>query len=176
MTSLPTPYSLLPTSPTLSAIVAMAHNNVIGHDGGMPWRQSGDLKRFKQITMGHHLIMGRKTFASLGRVLPGRTSIVLSRQTDLELPAGVLLAADLAAALQLCGDDPQPFVIGGGEIYRLALPRITRLYLTRIDAELSGDTRFPEINFHDWRQLEEEKHAADAKNEYPWAFQVWERG
>ncbi len=174
MTSLPTPHSRLP-SLTLSAIVAMSRNHVIGHEGGMPWRQSGDLKRFKQLTMGHHLIMGRKTFASLGRALPGRTSIVLTRQAELALPEGVLLAADLDAALQLCSDDCEPFVIGGGEIYRLALPRVTKLYITRIDAELEGDTRFPDIDFADWKLLEEEIYAADAKNEYAWGTQVWER-
>lgn len=172
MTSLPTPHSLLPTR--LSAIVAVSRNHIIGSDGGMPWRQSADLKRFKQLTMGHCMIMGRKTFDSVGRPLPGRTSIVLSRQPTLELPAGVLHAHDLDDALHLCGDDAQPFIIGGGEIYRLTLPRVASLYVTRIDADLPGDTRF-DCDFSVWRLLREEQHPADAKNEYAYAFQEWER-
>jgi len=158
----------------LSAIVAVSRNSIIGRDGGMPWRQSADLKRFKALTMGHAMIMGRKTFASLGRALPGRTSIVLSRQSDLALPEGVLHARSLDEALQLCADDPEPFVIGGGEIYRLAMPQIERLYVTRIDADLTGDTRF-DYDLSAWRLREESLHAADAKNEYPYTFQVWER-
>ena len=158
----------------LSAIVAVSRNSIIGRDGGMPWRQSADLKRFKTLTMGHAMIMGRKTFASLGRALPGRTSIVLSRQSNLALPDGVLHAHSLDEALQLCANDPEPFVIGGGEIYRLAMPQIERLYVTRIDADLTGDTRF-DYDLSAWRLREESLHAADAKNEYPYTFQVWER-
>ena len=158
----------------LSAIVAVSRNSIIGRDGGMPWRQSADLKRFKALTMGHAMIMGRKTFASLGRVLPGRTSIVLSRQSALELPEGVLHAHSLDEALELCEQDPEPFVIGGGEIYRLAMPQIERLHVTRIDADLTGDTRF-DYDLSAWRLREESSHSADAKNEYPYTFQVWER-
>lgn len=158
----------------LCAIVAVSRNSIIGRDGGMPWRQSADLKRFKALTMGHAMIMGRKTFASLGRALPGRTSIVLSRQSDLELPEGVLHAQSLEEALQLCAEDPEPFVIGGGEIYRLAMPQIERLYVTRIDADLTGDTRF-DYDLSAWHLREESSHPADAKNEYPYTFQVWER-
>jgi dihydrofolate reductase len=159
---------------TLSAIVAVARNHVIGREGGMPWRQSADLQRFKRLTMGHSLLMGRKTFASLGRALPGRTSIVLSRQPGIELPPGVVRAGDLDAALALCRDDAEPFVIGGGEIYRLAAPRIARWYVTRIDAELPGDTHW-EVDLAGWRRIAAESHPADAKNEFPYAFEVWER-
>lgn len=159
----------------LSLIVAVARNGVIGRDGGMPWRQSADLQRFKQLTMGHHLIMGRKTFASLGRALPGRRSIVLSQQADLPLPPGVLLASSLEAALQLCAGDVEPFIIGGGEIYRLALPLVQRIYLTRIDAEVPGDTVFSELAAADWRLVREEQHAADAKNQFAYAFRTLER-
>jgi dihydrofolate reductase len=158
----------------LSAIVAVSRNSIIGRDGGMPWRQSADLKRFKALTMGHAMIMGRKTFASLGRVLPGRTSIVLSRQRDLALPQGVLHARSLDEALQLCANDPEPFVIGGGEIYRLAMPQIERLYVTRIAADLEGDKRF-DYDLSAWRLCEETAHPADAKNEYPYTFQIWQR-
>lgn len=172
MSSLPTPHS--PLSNGLSAIVAVSRNHIIGSDGGMPWRQSADLQRFKHLTMGHHIIMGRKTFDSFARPLPGRTSIVLSRQPQLELPGGVLSASGLDEALRLCGDDQQPFIIGGGEIYRLALARVDRLYLTRIAAEVTGDTRF-DCDFSDWRLLREENHPADAKNQFAYAFQEWER-
>lgn len=172
MSSLTTDY--WPLTTPLSAIVAVSRNHIIGSDGGMPWRQSADLKRFKQLTMGHPMIMGRKTFDSVGRPLPGRTSIVLSRQPTLELPAGVLHAQSLDEALRLCGDDPEPFVIGGGEIYRLAMPRVTRLYVTRIDAELPGDTRF-DCDYSAWRLLQEENHPADAKNQFAYVFQLWER-
>jgi dihydrofolate reductase len=169
--SLPTPHSPLPT---LSAIVAVSRNGIIGHEGAMPWRQSADLQRFKRLTMGHHLLMGRKTFAAVGRALPGRTSIVLSRQSDLALPPGVLHAGNLDEALALCGDDPEPFVIGGGEIYRLTMPCVARLHLTRIEADLPGDTQF-ECDLSQWRMVEESQHAADAKNQYAYTFQVWER-
>lgn len=158
----------------LSLIVALSENNVIGREGGMPWRQSADLKRFKQLTMGHCLIMGRRTFDSLGRALPGRTSIVLSRQSHLALPDGVLQATDFAAAITLCGEDPEPFVIGGGEIYRAALGRVTRIYLTRIHAEVTGDTHF-DLDLTAWRLIDEEHYPPDARNDYAYTFQTWER-
>ena len=156
-------------------IVALSQNNVIGREGTLPFRQSADLQRFKKLTMGHHLIMGRKTFASLGRALPGRTSIVLSRQDDLSLPEGVLAARDLSEALRLCGDDPEPFVIGGGEIYRLALPHVTKLYITRIEAEIEGDVHFPAVDLKQWTMLSDEAHPADARNQYLARFQIWQR-
>jgi dihydrofolate reductase len=157
----------------LSLIAAVASNNVIGREGALPWRQSADLARFKRLTMGHHLIMGRKTFASLGRALPGRTSIVLSRQPKLELPAGVLVAHSFGEALRICGQDSEPFVIGGGEVYRLALPHVDKMYLTRIGAELGGDVVFPAVDFSPWRLLSEEHISADERNEFPATFQIW---
>jgi dihydrofolate reductase len=159
----------------LSLIVALSQNNVIGREGTLPFRQSADLQRFKKLTMGHHLIMGRKTFASLGRALPGRTSIVLSRQDKLSLPEGMLHAHDFAAALHLCSDDPEPFVIGGGEIYRLALPHVTKLYITRIEAQIEGDVHFPAVDLKQWTMLSDEAHPADARNQYPVRFQAWQR-
>src|SRR5690606_37687384 len=141
--------------------------------GTLPWRQSADLKRFKELTMGHHLIMGRKTFASLGRVLPGRTSIVLTRQVQLDLPPGVHAVSSLDAALALASGDAEPFVIGGGEVFQIALPHVTRLYLTRIEADIDGDTFFPEMDLSAWRLVGEASHPADAKNQYPYTFQTW---
>lgn len=161
--------------PRLSLIVAMSQNRVIGRAGGLPWRLSADLQRFKSLTMGHHLVMGRKTFDSIGRALPGRTSIVITRQTAWQPPAGVLVAHDLAAALALAATDEELFVIGGGEIYRLALPQAERLYLTLVEAEIDGDTFFPEFAPSQWSLASDTPHPADAKNEYPHRFRVYER-
>jgi dihydrofolate reductase len=119
--------------------------------------------------------MGRKTFDSLGRALPGRTSIVLSRQQHLALPPGVLQATTMERAMELCENDPEPFVIGGAEIYRLALRWVSRAYVTRIDASITGDTYFAEGEIANWKRVAEEHHPADAKNEYPHVFEVRER-
>jgi dihydrofolate reductase len=159
----------------LSLIVAMTRSGVIGRGGQLPWRLSADLRRFKALTMGHHLIMGRKTFDSLGRVLPGRTSIVLTRQADYRPPAGVLTASDLDAALALAAEDREPFVIGGGEIFSLALPRADRLYVTWVHADIQGDTYFPELDVKSWKLVSESHHPADDKNEYDSTFSTYER-
>lgn len=164
----------------LSIIVAMAKNRVIGRGGQLPWRLSADLKRFKALTMGHHLIMGRKTYESIGRPLPGRTSIILTRQRTLELAqnagtAGVLSAASLNDVLIQASGDDEVFFVGGAEIYAIALPRADRLYVTWVDAEMEGDTFFPEFDLQEWRLISEESHAADARNEYPFRFAVYDR-
>ncbi|MEX2175420.1 MAG: dihydrofolate reductase [Pirellulaceae bacterium] len=186
----------------LSLIVAMALNGVIGHAGGLPWRLSADLKRFKALTMGHHLIMGRKTFESLGKLLPGRISLVLKRAASpydfhfadeqgkplplyqgqglptAEAPVDWLPIAfpnSLDEALRLAHSDDEPFVIGGGEIYKLALPRAKRLYVTWVEAEIEGDTRFPAIEWSQWREASRESHSADAKNQYDYTFCTYER-
>ena len=127
----------------LSLIVACSQNGVIGVGGDLPWRIGADLKRFKQLTMGHAILMGRKTYDSLGRCLPGRTSIVISRNTGLEIP-GAVTVGDMHQAVQAVDpDDSEPFVIGGGQVYRDALPWVQTVYLTRIMAEVEGDTFFP---------------------------------
>lgn len=153
----------------LSLIVAMSRNRVIGRDGDLPWRLSADLKRFKSLTMGHHLIMGRKTFDSIGRPLPGRTTVVISRQS-LSLPEGVLSATGLENAIEICAGDEQPFVVGGGEIYRIALPRVTKMFITHVDADIDGDTTFPEVDWSDWRVIREELFERDEKNSFPFRF------
>lgn len=161
----------------LSLIVAIARNRVIGRDGGLPWRLSADLRRFKSLTMGHHLIMGRKTYDSLGRPLPGRTSIVLTRQTQFVAAEGVLLASNLDAALAMARErgDAEAFVIGGAEIYRLALPRCDRAYVTRVAAEVEGDTRLEGWDESQWRLEAAEPHSADDKNEYDFTFETYSR-
>jgi dihydrofolate reductase len=159
----------------LSLIVAMTRTGVIGRGGGLPWRLSADLKRFKSLTMGHHILMGRKTFESLGRTLPGRTSVVITRQAGYQPPAGVLVANNLDSARQIAATDNQPFVIGGAEIFQLALPKIDRLYVTWVEAAVAGDTFFPPIEWSDWRETAREPHSADDKNEYDTTFCIYGR-
>ena len=170
----------MPQSPRLSLIVAVAENGVIGRDGDLPWRLSADLRRFKQLTTGHPIVMGRKTWESLGRALPGRTSIVVTRQQDYDPGVeGVLVACRLADALDLAhaapGGDVEAFVIGGAELYRAALPAAERLYLTRVLAEVAGDAVFPEYDVHRWQLIASQPHAADEKNDHEFNFEIYQR-
>jgi dihydrofolate reductase len=164
----------------VSLIAAVAENGVIGREGALPWRLSADLQRFKRLTMGHPIIMGRRTWESIGKPLPGRTSIVVTRQLEF-LPASpeVLVAHTLddaiAAAALSPGGDTEAFVIGGGELYAAALPRADRLYLTRVLATVEGDARFPAYDASPWRLLSSEYFSADAKNEFPHNYEVYER-
>ena len=158
----------------LSLIVAISDNQVIGRDGDLPWHLSADLRRFKRLTMGHHIVMGRKTFDSIGRLLPGRTSIVLTRQAAWSHD-GALSACDLETACQLAGDDPEIFVIGGSQVYQLALPRVDRLYVTRVHATVEGDTHFPEIDPAAWQLEDEEFHEADENNDHDYRFMTYAR-
>lgn len=159
---------------SLSIIAAVADNGVIGSEGGLPWRLSADLQRFKALTMGHHVVVGRRTWESIGRPLPGRTLVVISR--TLGPRAGdVVVVASLPEALEAARDDGEVFVAGGAEIYRLAVPLADRLYLTRVHAEVEGDTRFPEIDWTSWARVGTDEHPADDRNEYPSTFEVWER-
>jgi dihydrofolate reductase len=158
----------------LSLIVAMTDQGVIGRAGGLPWRLSADLQRFKRLTMGRAILMGRKTWDSLGRALPGRRSIVLSGNRDFH-PPGAEVVANFDDALDLVWDDDEAFVIGGADLFRQALPLARRWYLTRVHADVAGDTYFPEYDKSEWRLVESESHAADARNEYPCTFEVYER-
>ncbi len=164
----------------LSLIVAVAENNVIGRQGDLPWRLSADLRRFRRLTTGHAILMGRKTWESIGRPLPGRTSVVITQQTDYQ-PGfeEVLVATDLDEALALAqgadASDEQAFVIGGAAIYELSLPRADRLLLTRVHAEVEGDVFFPEVDWSQWRLVAEEKHDQDDKNDFSFSFQNFER-
>ncbi len=129
----------------VSMIVAVSANNVIGADGGLPWHLSEDLRRFKEITMGKPMIMGRQTFESIGKALPGRRSIILSRQAGYK-QAGCDVVSSPEAALQLAGDTDEVMIIGGGKVYEHFLPMTDRIYLTRVHTDVDGDTFFPEIN------------------------------
>ncbi len=154
--------------PTFSLISAVAKNRVIGINNTLPWRLPEDLQHFKRLTLGHHIIMGRKTFESLGRPLPGRTSVVISRDAAYALPEGCLLAGSIAEALSLCGDDPEVFCIGGAQLYAQALPLADRLYLTEIDADFEGDAWFPEFDRGLWHETARE--AQVSAGGLPYAF------
>ena len=158
----------------LSLIVAMGKNRVIGVDGAIPWRLPNELQLFKRVTMGHHIIMGRKTWESIGRLLPGRTTVIVTRQKNYTAP-GALVVNSLAAAITQCANDDEIFVIGGGELYREALPGADRLYLTIVDAAPEGDTRMPEFNAADWREISSENHPADERHAHAYRFAVYDR-
>jgi dihydrofolate reductase len=155
-------------------IVAMARNRVIGADGGIPWHLPEELKRFKRITMGHHVIMGRKTWESIGRLLPGRKTVIVTRRPDLRVP-GAIIAHSLDEAIAACGDDAEIFVIGGAELYAQALPRARRLYLTTVETEVAGDTVMPETDPGQWREVSCESFAADARHPHAFRCAVYER-
>jgi dihydrofolate reductase len=188
----------------LSLIVAMDRKGVIGRGGGLPWKLSADLKRFKTLTMGHHIVMGRKTFQSLGRLLPGRIMLVLKRVSsaydfgfarlyqDLPLYDAVVAAKrtgrpapedfvpvafvlSLDEALRLAADDDEVFVIGGAEIFALALARVTRMYVTWVEAEVGGDVTFPQVDWGQWREVGCERVGADQRNEFETRFCVYDR-
>ena len=138
----------------LILVVAMSRNRVIGRAGGLPWNEPEDLKHFRRVTMGHAVVMGRRTWESIGRPLPGRRMIVVSRREDLALPPSVERASDLESALRAArATDAAPCVIGGGEIYAQALPQATRLELTVIDREVDGDTHFPDFDEREWSEI-----------------------
>lgn len=158
----------------LSAIVAMAANRVIGAGNRLPWRLPEDLARFKRLTMGHTLIMGRKTYESIGRPLPGRTFIVVTRQRDFA-PPGVKVAHSVDEALALATGDDEVFIAGGAELYAQTMERLQRLYLTRIERDFPGDTSFPEVDLTGWRLIEQEHHPASSPEALPYAFLTYER-
>jgi dihydrofolate reductase len=151
----------------------MAHNRVIGHEGKLPWHLSADLKRFKALTMGHHIIMGRNTWESIGRPLPGRLSVVVTRNQAYTAP-GATVVNSLADALLLASEDSEAFLIGGGEMYREALPLADRIYLTELLAEYPGDVFFPPLAADEWRPGPREHHAAEG-DQPAWDFVVHER-
>ncbi len=160
--------------PRLVLVAAMARGRVIGDAGGMPWHLPADLAHFKALTLGHPVLMGRRTFESIGRPLPGRTNIVISRGHP-ELPAGVLPATSLAEAVALGSGAETLMVIGGGQVYREALPLAARLELTLIDAAIEGDTRFPEFDPRDWRVRAVRARPGDADNPYALTFVSFDR-
>lgn len=157
---------------SIALVVAMAENGVIGREGGLPWRLSTDLKRFKALTMGKPVIMGRKTWESLGRPLPGRRNIVITRNAGYTA-GGAEVASSLQAALALASDEAN--IIGGGEIYRQAMEMADRLHVTHVLAEIDGDTYFPPIEPESWKPVFEEEVPAGEKDVYATLYVVYER-
>ncbi|WP_087020859.1 type 3 dihydrofolate reductase [Thaumasiovibrio subtropicus] len=157
----------------ISMIAAMANDRVIGKDNDMPWHLPADFAWFKRCTMGKPVVMGRKTYESIGRPLPGRRNIVVSRNTELQIE-GVDVVGSFDAAKALVQGEDELMVIGGGRFYEHCLPEADLLYLTFIDADIDGDTRFPEWG-EAWQTTHTEMHNADEKNAYNLTFTVWER-
>jgi dihydrofolate reductase len=158
-------------------LVAKAKNRVIGKDNQLVWKLSADLKRFKHLTTGHYLLMGRKTFESLGRPLPNRTHLIITRNTAFEAPDGHFVFHSVEEALIFCTKRQleKLFVIGGGEIYKEALPLCDALEITEVDASPEGDTFFPELDPNQWIEKDREEFPADESNEYPYAFVSYEK-
>jgi dihydrofolate reductase len=160
---------------TISIIAAVATNGVIGRDNDLPWRQSADLKRLKTLTMGHHMIMGRRTFESVGRALPGRTTIVVTSNAAFHAD-DVTRARTVDEAIAMSAGDEETFIAGGAGIFAEALERAHRMYLTRIHAEPDGDTFFPEFDdVNEWELVDAEHFEADERNQYPYSFLTYRR-
>jgi dihydrofolate reductase len=160
---------------TISIVVAVSQNNVIGQDNKLPWHLPADFKYFKRLTMGHPVIMGRSTYESIGKALPGRTNIIITRQEDYQAE-GCVVVGDLNSAFEIAkqADTEECFIIGGGDIIRQSLIWADKLYVTRIFHNFEGDTFFPQLNQDDWQMIHEERHLPDEKNHYAYAFQVYE--
>ena len=152
----------------------MARNRVIGANGGIPWHLPNELQLFKRLTMGHHIVMGRRTFESIGRLLPGRTTVIVTRQAGYSV-AGAIVAHSLEAAVAACAGDDEIFVIGGAELFRSALPLADRIHLTVVDAEPAGDTFMPDFDSKDWREVSAETFGRDERHPYGYCYSVLER-
>lgn len=169
-----------PLETPIAIIVAAAKNRVIGHNNAMPWYLPEELKHFKRITLGKPLVMGRNTFESIGRPLPGRTNIVISRNPEFNHP-GIKVASSLAAALKIADAQAvidgatEIMVIGGGQIYEQAFPLASYLYLTEVDAEPEGDTWFPEVSMDEWLETSRDSYSAQEGNRYAYAIRCLQR-
>ena len=159
---------------TISLVVAASTNNVIGSDGGLPWHLPDDLRHFKRLTTGNPIVMGRKTFESIGRPLPDRRNIVMTRDPDY-MARGCDVVSSVREALDIEADADEVMIIGGGQVYRDFLPHADRIYLTRVQADVEGDTYFPDIDEAGWRLVSSEPHAADEKHAYAFDVMVYER-
>lgn len=160
--------------PRISIIAALAENGVIGRDNRLPWHLPDDLKHFRRLTIGHPVIMGRRNYESLGRPLPDRLNIVVTRDPGYAAP-GCRVAHSLAQAFEAAAGAGEIFVIGGGELYAQTLERADRLYLTCVHARVEGDTRFPDFDPGAWREVERVRHEADDRHPYAFSFVTLER-
>jgi len=158
----------------ITLVAALSENGVIGRDGALPWHLPDDLRRFKSLTMGHPILMGRRTFDSIGRALPGRRNLVLTHRPA-GLPPGVEAVDSLAAAISACAGDSELCVIGGAGLFRLALPQASRLELTLVHAMIEGDVVFPEYDASQWREIARSEHPADERHRWPMSFVTLER-
>ncbi len=160
--------------PNLSVIAAVAANGVIGRNNDLPWHLPADLAHFKRITLGKPILMGRRTWESLPGLLPHRNHIVVSRSPGYEAE-GAMVASSLDEALAWVNGVEEALIIGGAQLYAQALPIASRLYLTKIDAAIDGDTFFPDVDWSAWQEVEREQHLADSRNAYPYTFLTWDR-
>jgi dihydrofolate reductase len=158
----------------ISIVVAMAANRVIGRDNQLPWHLPADLKHFKETTMGKPILMGRKTWESIGRPLPGRTNIVITRDENYDAP-GCVVVHSIEAALQAAAKQDEVMIIGGAEFYRQVLPQTDSIYLTRINEDFEGDTLFPELDSSEWQEAERIDCDADEKNPHSYSFITLDR-
>lgn len=158
----------------ISFVVAIAENNAIGRNNQLLWHLPADLKFFKNTTSGHTIIMGRKTYESMGRALPNRRNIVISSQPDLKIE-GCEVVNSIEKAIEICKGEEEVFIIGGGNIYKQSLPICNRIYLTIVHHSFEADTFFPELNTQDWKEVSREDHHADEKHPYNYSFIVLER-
>ena len=158
----------------ITIIVAAAENNIIGNDNRLIWHLSDDLKRFKELTKGHHVIMGRKTFESMPKALPNRTNVIITRKKDY-FAENAIVTNSLDEAIKLTSDDPQPFIIGGGEIYKIALNISDRIELTRVHHNFDGDTYFPDIDSKVWTEINRTKKKKDHNHKYDYTFITYEK-
>jgi len=159
----------------LTIIAAASENNALGKDNQLVWHLPDDFKRFKAITSGHYIVMGRKTFESFPKPLPNRTHIVITRQKDYEVPEGCLVASSLQQAISLCPKEEEVFIIGGGEIYNQSIEIADKIDLTRVHTTVEADTFFPEIDTDKWELVFEEFHTKDEKHNYDFTFLTYVR-
>ncbi|TXT27246.1 MAG: dihydrofolate reductase [Gallionellaceae bacterium] len=159
----------------LTIIAALAQNRTIGSNNTLPWRIPEDLKHFKALTMGHPIIMGRKTFDSIGKPLPGRTTVVVTRNRELSVPAGCLVTHSLEEAIAACAGEREAFVVGGAELYAQALPLADTLYLTEIRKEVDGDAHFPEFDRSAWQEIARERCSQVEPQALEYHFVVYRR-
>lgn len=162
------------SAPVITLIVAVADSGVIGRDNTLPWHLPEDLKRFKRLTMGKPIVMGRKTFESIGKPLPDRQNIVVTRDAAWQRD-GITVVHSVDDSLRAAGDAAEIMVIGGADLFRLFLPRAGRLHLTRVHADIAGDVRMPTIDERDWIRVESERHEIDDRHAHAYTFEIWEK-
>ena len=158
----------------VTLIVAVADSGVIGRDNALPWHLPDDLKRFKRLTLGKPIVMGRKTYESIGKPLPGRQNIVLTRDANYQRD-GVTVVHAPEAALHAAGDAAEIMIIGGSDLFRLFLPRAGRVHFTRVHADIAGDVHWPALDEREWRVVERERHEADERHAHAYTFELWEK-